>query len=197
MSLARRVLAERRSIVLPILILLVGNIGVMALGVFPLKRAVVIAEDSALESSKNLVDAQRRLKAARDQKTSKELADLQLKQFYGEILPTCLNCPKGAMALASFFLEHVASESGMQFKSASGFSQEQVKDSPLIRYSGQVVVTGDYPNFRKFLYIAETSQEFLIIEKVDVSQPALAQGGALEITLNVSTYFRGNGRETQ
>src|SRR5204862_3238313 len=114
-------------------------------------------------------------------------------KFYGQILPTSLNGPSGAVSLASFWLQHVAAESGMQFKTASGFTQDQVKGSPLIRYSGQVVVTGDYPNFRKFLYIAETSQEFLIIESVNVSQPALAQGGALEITLDVSTYFRGNG----
>jgi hypothetical protein len=191
MSLWRRVLAERRSVVLPIAILLVANIGVMALGVFPLKRAVVSAQNSALESGKNLVDAQRKLKAARDQKTSKDRADIELKKFYSEILPADLNGPQGAVTLASFWLQHVAAESGMQFKTASGFTQEQVKGSPLIRYSGQVVVSGDYPNFRKFLYIAETSQEFLIIERVDVSQPALAQGGALDITLSVSTYFRG------
>jgi len=192
-SLWRRVLVERRSVVLPVLVLLLGNIGVIALGVFPLKRAVVSAENGALEASKNLVDAQQKLKAAREQKTSKDLADQQLKQFYGEILPTSFNGPgKSAVGLASFWLEHVASESGMQFKTATGFTQEQVKGSPLTRYSGQVVVTGDYPNFRKFLYIAETSQEFLIIESVNVSQPALAQGGGLEITLNVSTYLRGN-----
>ena len=192
MSLWRRVLVERRRVVLPILVLLLGNIGVIALGVFPLRRAVVSAENSALEASKKLVDAQRQLKAARDQKTSKDRADLELEKFYGEILPPCLNCQKGAVSLASFWLQSVANESGMQFKSLSGFSQEQVKNSPLIRYSGQVVVTGDYPNFRKFLYLAETSQEFLIIESVNVSQPALAQGGALEITINVSTYFRAN-----
>lgn len=197
MSLWRRVLVERRSVVLPVLILLLGNIGVMALGVFPLKRAVVSAENSALDSSRNLVDAQRRLEAARDQRTSKDRADLELKKFYSEILPKSLNGSTGAVSLASFWLQHVASQSGMQFKSASAFTQEQVKGSPLTRYSGQVVVAGDYPNFRKFLYIAETSQEFLIIERVDVSQPALAQGGALEITLSVSTYFRGKGSAAQ
>lgn len=189
MSLWRRVLVERRTVVLPIAILVLGNIGVMALGVFPLKRAVVSAEDSALEASKTLVDAQQKLKAARDQKTSKDRADLELKKFYGEILPTSLN--GGAVRLASFWLGQVASAAGMQFKSASAFTQEQIKGSPLVRYSGQVIVSGDYPNFRKFLYIAETSQEFLIIESVNVSQPAVAQNGALEITLSVATYFRG------
>ena len=196
MSLWRRVFAERRAVVLPIVILLVGNLGVIALGVLPLKRAVVSAEESALDASQHLVAAQQQLKAARDQKTSKDRADLELEKFYGEILPPCLNCAKGAVSLASFWLQRVAAESGMQFKSLSAFSQEPVKNSPLIRYSGQVVVTGDYANFRKFLYIAETSQEFLIIESVNVSQPALAQGSALEITLNVSTYFRGNNGST-
>lgn len=191
MSLWRRVLVERRTVVLPIAILVLGNIGVMALGVLPLKRAVVSAEDSALEASKTLVDAQQKLKAARDQKTSKDRADLELKKFYGEILPKNLNGTGGAVQLAGFWLQHVAAEAGIQFKSASAFTQEQIKGSPLVRFSGQIIVSGDYPNFRKFLYIAETSQEFLIIESVNVSQPAVAQNGALEITLSVATYFRG------
>lgn len=193
MSLWRRVFAERRSVVLPILGLLVGNIAVIVLGVLPLKRAVVVAEQDAVASSKKLVDAQAALKQAHDQKTSKDRADVELKKFYAEILPPNLNDPKvGAVNLASFWPVRIALESGVTFKSATAFTQERVKDSNLIRYSGQVTLSADYQNFRKFLYIAETSQEFLIIEKISISQPALAQNtGVLEITLDVSTYFHG------
>lgn len=192
MRLWRRVYDERRRVVLPLVLLLVVNVAVLAIGVFPLRRAVASAEQDAAEASVKLRDANLALKRARDADGAKKRADVELAKFYTDILPASLSGSKGAVRLASFWLQKVAADANVQFKSATAFTQERVKDSQLIRYSGQITLNGDYANFRKFLYEVETSQEFVIIEKVQISQPALAQGpGTLEIELDVSTYFLG------
>ena len=57
-------------------------------------------------------------------------------------------------------------------------------------FKGDVTLVGDYADIRKFLYEVETSQEFVVIERVALSQPSAAQGGAqLELALSVATYF--------
>ena len=71
------------------------------------------------------------------------------------------------------------------------YDHDQVRDSRLTRVTGDITLSGDYANVRRFLYELETSQEFIIIEKVQLSQPNAAQGGnaQLEVALTVATYF--------
>jgi hypothetical protein len=47
---------------------------------------------------------------------------------------------------------------------------EPIKDSRLIRVSGTVTLVGDYANIRRFLYEVETAQEFVVIERVALSE---------------------------
>ena len=58
------------------------------------------------------------------------------------------------------------------------------------RQPAEVTLVGEYSDIRRFLYEVETAEEFLIIEKVALSQPNAAQGGGqLEVALSVATYF--------
>ena len=48
MSLWRRVVRERRTIVLPVVVLVIAAIGTLLLGVFPLRRHVASLEEAAI-----------------------------------------------------------------------------------------------------------------------------------------------------
>ena len=87
MSLWRRVFMEPRAVVLPLLVALVANMGVLALGVFPLTRGVASAEATALEAEADLANARREDMQAKAARTSLERGDVELKKFYAEILP--------------------------------------------------------------------------------------------------------------
>ena len=87
MSLWRRVYAERRAVVLPLLVALVANVAVLALGVFPLERSVAGAETAALDAKSDLANARREDMQAKTARTSMERGDVELKKFYAEILP--------------------------------------------------------------------------------------------------------------
>ena len=86
-----------------------------------------------------------------------------------------------------------AAESGLQFLHSS-HDWSEVKDSQLLRMSGKVTLSGEYPNIRKYLYAVETAEEFVIIERVGLTQASdlrSANIGRLEITLDFATYYLG------
>ena len=64
-----------------------------------------------------------------------------------------------------------------------------------MKFTAEVTLVGEYADIRRFLYEVETSEEFIIVEKVALSQPNATQGGGqLEVALSVSTYFLSDPR---
>jgi Tfp pilus assembly protein PilO len=186
MSLWRRVYAERRTVVLPVLVFLVANVAAFALGVVPLRQNVGSSEDAAKNASMKLAAARLLDYNAKDAKAKKEQADQELKKFYEEILPKGYNA---ANTVANFRLQGLARQSGLQVKSLQ-FDPESIKDSRLGRVKGRVTLTGDYTNIRRFLYALETAQEFVIVNRVELSQVSAQSGsGTLEVVLDVATYY--------
>jgi Type II secretion system (T2SS), protein M subtype b len=199
MSLWRRVYQERRSVVLPLVVFLLANVGVYVLGVLPLGRSVESDRTAAFDALAGLGAARLVDTTAKNARARKEQADLELKKFYGDVLPTGAS---GAVNIVSFWLQQTAEAAGLQFKS-NQTSQEPVKDSRLTRVASTVTLRGDYANVRRFLYAAETAPQFVVIEKVRLAEPAnsdSATGGGLELVLDVSTYYvtpGGSGAASQ
>ena len=186
MSLLRRVFIERRRVVLPLLIFLVANVAVLALVVFPLQRSVAGAEETRAQAELKLASARQLQKATTDQKTGKSRADVELKKFYTEVLPKDF---ASARNLTNFWLGHMAEESRLTYR-AGQYESTAVRDSHLMKFKGEVTLVGDYSDIRRFLYEVETAQEFVIIERVALSQPGVNQTGTqLELALTVTTYY--------
>jgi Tfp pilus assembly protein PilO len=187
MSLWRRVYLERRAVILPLLVLVVGNVALLALGVLPLSENVSSLHGDALNAATAMLKARMVDQQAKDARASKERADQELKKFYGDILPANA---AGARKLFSF-LERTAAESGLQFQH-SQTDYSEVKDSQLERLSGRITLSGEYQNIRKFLYAVETAEQFVVVERVGLSQAAdlrTNNSGRLEVTLDVATYY--------
>lgn len=188
MKLRQRIYAERRAVIAPLGVFLIANVATLALGVIPLERSVAGQADARVAAKAELAEALKLDKQAKDSRASKERAEEELAKFYADILPRQIN---SAVNITSSWLHRVARESGVTLDS-NLISPEQVRDSSLVRVAANVTLRGQYANIRRFLYVVETAQEFVIIEKVGLSESSAAQGsggGMLELELDVSTYF--------
>ena len=187
MSLWRRIYTERRAVVLPVLGLLVVTVGVLVLAVVPLRQSVAGYQDAAANAAQQLKSAQMLDAGAKAARTKKEQADQELQKFYAEILPTKVS----AWSAVNFSLQTAARESNLIYKANTYDEPESLKDSQLVRIKGHVTLIGDYASIRRFLYAIETSQEFVIINRVGLSQVSQANSnGDLEVVLDVETYYR-------
>ena len=186
MSLTRRVFRERRAVMLPLAIFLAANVIVLLAVVWPLKRTVDGAADANYAAATALAAARQAEAEAKAQRQGKERADVELREFYGAILPRDI---RGASDVTNFSLNLLARENNLTFR-AGQWDHEQDRDSNLTKLVGQFTLIGDYKNIRSFLYGVETATEFVIIESVQLAAANTAQGEAqLELSLSVATYF--------
>ena len=191
MSLLRRVFSERRAVVVPVTIFLVGNIAVLALVVWPLQRSVTGGEESKWRATQVIAAARSQEIQAKTDRANKDRADIELRKFYTEILP---KDDRTAIGATTFSLSRLAEASHVTFK-VGQWDRSDVKDSTLVRLEGQVTLVGEYSNVRKFLYEVETAQEFVIIESVELSSASVTQNdNMLELGLVIATYYRPDVR---
>ena len=87
MTLAKRILREKRALVVPLLLVLLVNILVYALVVYPLVRRAAGASDRAQAAAANLNVAERDLAAARALVAGQTRARDELATFYDKVLP--------------------------------------------------------------------------------------------------------------
>lgn len=186
MNLWKRVISERRIVVVPLLAALVINLLVIGLVVVPLSRSVVGDESRAQDVKLALASANRMARVASDTRNSQQQAGEELKKFYADVLPATLG---DARELLYVEIAKLAADAGVQHQS-SVFVREEVEDSQLMRYHTDVALTGEYAGIRQFLYHLETSERFFVVESVKLGQSGQRQGarGSLEVVLRVATY---------
>lgn len=186
MSIVRRVFRERRAVVLPLMVFLLANVAVLALGVFPLQQSVAGLKESEVEALAARGQAVKLEAAAKAAQQSRDRAESELRKFYGQILPADV---QAASQLTYSWLDSVARDSGVEF-ARSTFKEDELRESRLMRWTATAKLVGDYANVRKFLYAVETAEEFVIIEEVGLSQIEGTRGGdLLELDLSLATYF--------
>jgi len=185
MSVLGRVFSERRSVVLPVVAFLILN--VLALGaVFYLQGEMESVKSQADEAILSLGKAQLDERSAKGDLASKDLAEKELRKFYEEILPRDY---ASAVKITNFWLGKTARAAQVNYR-AGQYDMEPVRDSRLSRVTGEITLLGDYADIRRFLYEVETAQEFVIIEKVALSQSSAIQANTqLEVQLSIVTYF--------
>ncbi len=191
MNLISRVLSERRAVLIPLALFLVGNLAYLAAVVWPLQRAVAGAADAQYQSTQNVLAARALEVQAKADRAAKDRADLELRTFYADVLP---KDDRSAIGVANFTLTKLADQSRVTFKSGQ-WDREEIKDSPLTRLTAKVSLVGDYASIRKFLYELETAEEFVILESVELTSAATVQSDSLlELGLQIATYYVKDGR---
>lgn len=188
MTLGARVYQERRAIILPLLIALVVNIGVLVLVVIPLGRRAASAQDEATSARVALASARLLERQAGQAATRRSTADAELQRFEHDVLPK--DFPT-ATRNTNLWLFHAARDAGLEFRS-SRFETKELRESRLSRAYSTVTLVGRYSDIRKFLAAMETAKEFVVLEQVELAQSDSTQQGPndrLEIALAVSTFF--------
>lgn len=185
----RRILSEKRRLIWPLALVLVANIAVFAMVVYPLSQKVAMGQQEADAATVALTNARRDYANARATVTGKSQADDELKKFYGDVLPPDLS---GARRVSDLPIEQLAAESNLRLETRR-FEVMPVRESHLSRFEQTAVLTGEYGDIRRFIHQLETRPEFVIVENVDLSQNVNQASRGITVTLQIATYFRSGG----
>ena len=179
----RRVLAEKRRLIYPLVGAVVLNIALFAAVVYPLSLKVANGERDAQAAASARAVAQADFDRARATVSGKTLADTELKKFYSAVLP-----PDQSAARRILYgkIDKLASAANVKL-GPERFDVEAVRGSTLQKASAEFQLSGEYREIRRFIHELETAPDFLILENVALSQ---AQERGLNVQVRVVTYFR-------
>jgi Tfp pilus assembly protein PilO len=186
MTLWRRILVEKRVLIIPLAFAIATNIALYVLVVHPKEVRSANAAGRAVAAQSALRAAEKDLENARALVTGKSRAEQELSTFYDEVLPADLTA---ARHLTYAALPALAKKSNVTYQQ-SRYDPEKVeeKDVHLGRLHIRVVLAGDYEGFRRFIYEFESSPEFVILDDFTILQSDPTR--PLTLTLELSTYYR-------
>jgi hypothetical protein len=190
-TLWKRILAEKRALIIPLALGVIGNIAAYALVVYPLGVKTAGAADRAAAAAQALQAAEREHAAARALVLGKSRADEELSTFYDKVLPADL---PAARRLTYATLPSLARKSNVKFLDRRySIEANPNKNSRLGILKVHTQWQCDYESFRQFIYELESAPAFVIIDDLTLSQGE--PGKPLTLTLQLSTYYRlaGNG----
>jgi Tfp pilus assembly protein PilO len=180
-----RVLREQQRWLIPLIAIIVINIGVLVGVVLPMARSVDAVERRGAAAAKALADATKDLKDAQATRDGQTQAGTDLATFYRQVLPVDV---ASARRITGIKLSQMARAHDVTFERSQA-DIETIKNSSLDRLVMSYELAGNWDDIRKFIYEIETGQEFIVIDNVLLSEGA--EGGSpLSLRLEVSTYFR-------
>jgi hypothetical protein len=183
-ALAKRIFAEKRGLVVPIVIAALINVFVYALVVYPLGVKSAGAASRAANAAASLAAAQQDIGAARALVAGKSRAEEELTTFFGKVLPSD---QMAAVQLTYVPLPNIARKANVRVVGRRWAPDPVNKDSRLGRLHIVASLQGEYEAFRQFIYELETAPEFVIIDDVTLMQGEV--GKPLTFTLELSTYY--------
>jgi Tfp pilus assembly protein PilO len=186
--LVRRILLEKRAIVLPLVIALAANVFAYILVVRPLEVKSAGAADRARQSAVALAAAEKELATARALVSGKSEADQELSSFYQKVLPADL---ASARKLTYASLPELAKKTGVRYEARTASNEDSERQSKLGHMKLTMVVQGDYRNIRQFIYELESAPNFVIIDDLSITEKSA--NDPQRLMMNMSTYFRDKG----
>lgn len=188
-AMLRRVVAEHRRVILPLVAGLALNAVVYALGVYPLAQRVANIEQRDRAAEQALAQARREHDAARGTLTGKERASVELATFYNDVLPADLS---GARRMTYLRLDQLAREAGLRLRTSRMDAKTGAR-SGLERLGIEIQLEGTYDGVRSFLYQLDTAPEFVVIDDVSLSDHE-SQDRLLQLSIQLSTYYKAQAR---
>jgi hypothetical protein len=185
MTQFRRVLAEKRGLIYPLVAAVLLNAALFIAVVYPLSLKVANGERDALAAASARKAAQAEYDAARATVTGKASADSELKKFYTAVLPPDLSA---ARRIVYAKMDKLASTANVT-PGRRDLEETQERGSDLGKLTATVVLMGEYRNIRRFIHDLETAPDFMILENVALSQGSERDRG-LTVIVKVATYFR-------
>ena len=185
MALWKRILVEKRALIVPLLLGLIGNAAAYGLWVYPLGVKSAGAADRAAAATQSLQAAERELAGARELVAGKARAEQELSTFFDKVLPAD---QAAARDLTYATLPSLARKSNVKMVGRRFEVAKPEKNARLGLLKVHTVWQGDYESFRKFIYALESASPFVIIDDVTLAQNDPAK--PLVLTMELSTYYR-------
>lgn len=183
-----RVMAEKRSLIVTLVLAIVANALLFAVVVFPLERQASGADQEARVQRELLARARQDYLSAKATVAGKKEADAALQTFYKDVLPVDQAI---ARKLTYTRLSQLAKDANVKLEHGTNVVKHE-KGSELSKLTTTYTLMGDYRDVRRFIYSLETAPEFIVLENVALTastgdqQPARA----LAMNLEIATYFR-------
>ncbi|HUF23101.1 MAG TPA: GspMb/PilO family protein [Vicinamibacterales bacterium] len=185
-----RIFREKRSLMLPLLIALAINVGLLVLAVLPLTQSVASEETRAVAAAAERARAEQTFARAEAIVNGKVRADRELARFYGQVLPPNQS---GARSIAYLNLQQLARAAGLSFTGQSTTVREPREAAGLTKYATELTLAGPYRGIRQFIHAVESQPAFLVIESLELAT-APGQNEPLQVTVRLATYYRsGDG----
>ena len=185
MITARRVLSEKRGMIVPIAVALLVNVALYLIVVYPLSKKVAGGEQQSQAAATALGAARRDVAAARATVAGKGQADQELQKFYTEVLPPDI---RGARQITFFRIDQLAQECDLRVERQTSDPKTQ-RESNLVKFTYRASLSGEYRNIRRFVHQLETAPEFLVLENLQLRQSELENRG-LNVEVEIATYYR-------
>ncbi|MBI3490490.1 MAG: hypothetical protein HY047_01630 [Acidobacteria bacterium] len=187
----KRILGEKRALIIPLALGVVANVAAYVIVVRPLGIKSAGAADRAAAAAKALRAADGEEAAARALMAGKAQADQELSTFYDKVLPADQS---SARRLTYAMVPELARKTNVKFVERHSELDPSMRGSRLGRLKTRASFQGEYESLRQFIYQLEGAPEFVIIDDVTLAQTDPAK--PLLLTLDFSTYFRlgANGR---
>lgn len=185
MTSYRRIAAEHRRLIVPLVVLILINVGIYVAVVFPLGHQVTGLEQQSRQMHETVRRARLDFQAARATVQGKQQADTSLATFYKDVLPADASM---ARRITYLRLAQLAQRANVRLERGAN-SVEKQKGSTLAKLSTTYTLSGDYRDVRQFIYSLETAPEFLVLENVALTSQE--QGGrGLSVAIAIATYFQ-------
>jgi|SRR5215470_324845 len=186
MTLLRRIIGEKRGVIVAVMLALLANIAIYALVVYPLGVKSESSSDRATAAAQSRQAAERDMAAAEALVRGKSTADEELATFYDKVLPSSFD---DARRMTYARVPALATKANMRLlQQVSEPDHEAERQAHLGRLRTRVTLEGGYENVRRFLYELETASEFIIVDDVSLGQPDANK--PLALTVELSTYYR-------
>jgi len=185
-TLWKRILIEKRALIIPLALGVIGNLAAYALVVYPLGVKTAGAADRAAAAAQALQAAERDYAAARALVVGKSRADEELSTFYDKVLPADL---PSARRLTYATLPSLARKSNVKFLDRHyDIERNPNKSSRLGILKVRTQWQCDYESFRQFIYELESAPAFVIIDDLILTQGDPTK--PLTLIMQLSTYYR-------
>ena len=185
MTLLRRILVEKRTIVTVVAAGIAANIALYALVVYPRGVKSAGAGERAQAAAVSLRAAEHDLAAARTLVSSKTRAEQELSTFFDKVLPTNQTA---AVTMTYAPLPAIANKANVHVAQRRyDVDQATQKNSRVGRLQIHMVLQGDYASLRHFIYDVESAPEFVIIDNVTLAQSDPTK--PLTLLMELSSYY--------
>ncbi len=179
-----RAAAEKRRIILPIVIAALVNLVFYAVVIYPRTSSAGALERRAQEAAMSRARAEAELRDAEAMRTGQERAAQQLTRFYDSVLP---KGQEGARRITYRRLATLADETNLDYDRRT-IAIKKERESVLEQMDMTMVLEGEYRDVRRFIHKLETAPEFVVIGDVGLVQGE--KNAPLTLTVRLSTYYK-------